>query len=157
MVLQYGNVTRSAFWASGAIPTADNTNQPATLLPLGPVQPATGPQNGIDRPGNDLPGSPFNLPSAGACVTLLPVFLWLSLQLIALCAGGSFLTVAPPLLRISAADPNLCWAACNKTAACKAWAYGIPNCGGDPSQARSKYGQDSLKLFFDGWRNQQPS
>jgi hypothetical protein len=67
-----------------------------SLLPYTtPGTPATGPQVGIDRPGDDLPGSPFNLPSA---------------------------------------DPNLCWAACNTTAGCAAWAYGVPNCGGDPAQ-----------------------
>ena len=62
-----------------------------------PATPPTGPQAGIDRGGSDLPGSPFNLPSA---------------------------------------DPNLCWAACNKTADCTAWAYGVPSCGGDPAQVR---------------------
>lgn len=49
-----------------------------------PPQPPTGPQPGIDRPGDDLPGYPINI----------------------------------------AADPNACWALCNKTAACQAWAYG---------------------------------
>jgi hypothetical protein len=34
------------------------------------------------------------------------------------------------------ADPDTCWAMCNTTADCKAWAYGIPDCGGDPSQAQ---------------------
>lgn len=67
-----------------------------SLLPyVTPAQPATGPQVGLDRPGNDLPGSPFTLPQA---------------------------------------DYNLCWAACNQTAACKAWAYGVPNCNDDPAQ-----------------------
>lgn len=69
-----------------------------SLLPYTtPAVPMTGPQAGVDRPGDDLPGSPFNLPSA---------------------------------------DPNLCWAACNTTAGCAAWAYGVPNCGGDPAQAQ---------------------
>ena len=27
-------------------------------------------------------------------------------------------------------DYNLCWALCNKTAGCAAWAYGVPSCGG---------------------------
>ena len=31
---------------------------------------------------------------------------------------------------IASADPNLCWAACNSTAGCKAWAYAIPACDG---------------------------
>lgn len=97
MVLEYGNTTRSAFWSTGAIPSSDNTQQPASLLPISGMTPATGPQKGIDRPGSDLPGSPFNLPSA---------------------------------------DPNLCWAACNSTAACKSWAYGVPSCGNDPAQAQ---------------------
>jgi hypothetical protein len=61
------------------------------------VVPATGPQPGVDRGGNDMSGSPFSLASA---------------------------------------DPNLCWAACNKTADCRAWAYGVPNCGGDPADAQ---------------------
>ena len=56
MVLEYANVTRSSFWASGAIPSSDNTMQPASLLPQGPPLPPTGPQTGVDRPGNDLPG-----------------------------------------------------------------------------------------------------
>ncbi len=69
-----------------------------SLLPYTtPSEPSTGPQVGIDRPGDDLPGSPFNLPSA---------------------------------------NPSLCWAACNTTQGCKAWAYGVPSCGGDPAQAQ---------------------
>jgi len=31
-------------------------------------------------------------------------------------------------------DYNLCWAACNKTAGCLGWSYGVPSCGGDPAQ-----------------------
>jgi hypothetical protein len=54
-----------------------------------PGKPPTGPQAGVDRPGGDLPGSPFTLPSA---------------------------------------DPNKCWAACNGTTACAAWAYAVPGC-----------------------------
>lgn len=34
------------------------------------------------------------------------------------------------------ADPNLCWDMCNQTAECQAWAYGMPDCGGDPAQAQ---------------------
>jgi len=30
---------------------------------------------------------------------------------------------------LNASDPNLCWALCNATAACTAWAYGIPGSG----------------------------
>ncbi len=48
-------------------------------------------QKGVDRPGSDLPGSPFTL---------------------------------------VAADPALCWAACNTTADCLSWAYAIPACDG---------------------------
>ena len=83
----YSNATRGTFLASGALPP----DAPASPTPLSPggVQPATGPQVGIDRPGMDMPGSPFTLPSA---------------------------------------DYNLCWAKCNTTAGCKAWAYAIPNC-----------------------------
>lgn len=61
--------------------------------PIKPIPP-TGPQPGVDRPGNDLPGSPFTL---------------------------------------AAADPNLCWGFCNASSACQAWAYDVPNCGGDPA------------------------
>ena len=50
---------------------------------------ATGPQVGIDRPGDDLKGYPVELPSA---------------------------------------DYNLCWAMCNNTADCMAWAYAVPGC-----------------------------
>ena len=32
---------------------------------------------------------------------------------------------------LASADYNLCWALCNQTAACVAWSYGVPNCGGD--------------------------
>eukprot|EP01084_Bolivina_argentea_P038621 71422_1 len=52
---------------------------------------ATGPQTGIDRPGDDMSGYPIKLNSS---------------------------------------DPNICWALCNNTKGCEAWAYGIPNCGG---------------------------
>lgn len=54
-----------------------------------PLVPPTGPQPGVDRPGGDLPGSPFTLPRA---------------------------------------DPNACWAACNGTEGCAAWAYAVPAC-----------------------------
>ena len=33
-------------------------------------------------------------------------------------------------------DYNLCWALCNKTAGCAAWAYGVPSCGGSGAQAQ---------------------
>jgi hypothetical protein len=89
MVLEYSDVTRSSFATSGTIPSQDNKNQPATLFPMGPPLPATGPQPGKDRGGMDMNGSPFDLPSA---------------------------------------DPNLCWAACNTTSGCDAWAYAVPNC-----------------------------
>ena len=87
--IQYTDVLRSGFLSAGALP-ADLPSSPVPLTPGGPA-PATGPQVGIDRGGDDMAGSPFTLPSA---------------------------------------DPNLCWAACNKTAACKAWAYAIPACDG---------------------------
>jgi len=59
---------------------------------MSPPTPDTGPQQGIDRPGADLPGYP---------------------------------------IRLSSANPNLCWDLCNKTAACLAWAYEVPtsDCG----------------------------
>jgi len=97
LALEYANTTRAAFFASGALPAADNAGSPSTLLPSGGSVPATGPQPGVDRGGGDMPGSPFNLPSA---------------------------------------DPNLCWAACNTTSGCVAWAYGVPNCGGDGATAQ---------------------
>jgi len=31
-------------------------------------------------------------------------------------------------IQLPSADPNLCWALCNKTAACQAWAYAVPKC-----------------------------
>ena len=85
--IAYSNATRGTFLASGALPP----DAPASPTPLSPggAQPATGPQVGVDRPGLDMPGSPFTLPSP---------------------------------------DYNLCWAQCNKTAGCKAWAYAIPKC-----------------------------
>lgn len=64
MALEYSNTTRSMFFASGTIPSADNPNSPSPLVPAGPPLPATGPQVGIDRGGGDMPGSPFTLPSA---------------------------------------------------------------------------------------------
>lgn len=63
---------------------------------MSPATPPTGPQAGIDRPGNDLPGYPKPLASA---------------------------------------NPDLCWAACNATSACRAWAYGLPNCDTGSKQA----------------------
>ena len=64
-MLQSANVTRLSFVNTGAIPTTDNTNQPASLYPMSGPLPATGPQNGIDRGGNDLPNMPITLPEAG--------------------------------------------------------------------------------------------
>jgi hypothetical protein len=89
LALEYSNTTRALFAASGALPAADNANQPAPLLPSSGMSPPTGPQAGKDRGGGDMPGSPFTLASA---------------------------------------DPNLCWAACNTTAGCVAWAYAVPGC-----------------------------
>jgi hypothetical protein len=97
LALEYANTTRALFASTGALPASDNGGSPAPLFPQSGVVPATGPQPGVDRGGNDMSGSPFSLASA---------------------------------------DPNLCWAACNKTAACKAWAYGVPNCGGGPADAQ---------------------
>ena len=89
-ILEYANTTRSAFVASGKLPTSgDNTAQPAPLLPPNGYVPPTGPQAGIDRSGNDLPGYPITL---------------------------------------NASNPSLCWALCNATTACKAWAYAVPGC-----------------------------
>ena len=31
-------------------------------------------------------------------------------------------------VQLPSADPNLCWAKCNQTAACHAWAYAVPGC-----------------------------
>ena len=31
-------------------------------------------------------------------------------------------------VQLPVADPNLCWAMCNMTEACVAWAYAVPNC-----------------------------
>lgn len=92
--MNYANTTRAAFFASGS-PAADLPPSAGPLPVIGGqvYTPATGPQTGIDRPGGDMPGSPFTLPSA---------------------------------------DPDLCWAACNKTAGCVNWAYAIPNCDGYP-------------------------
>jgi hypothetical protein len=85
--IAYSNATRSGFLGSGVLP-ADEPGSTAPLSPGG-KQPATGPQVGVDRGGDDMTGSPFDLPRA---------------------------------------DPDLCWAACNATAKCKAWAYAVPNC-----------------------------
>jgi len=40
--------------------------------------------------------------------------------------SGSDLPGSPFVL--ARADPNLCWARCNETAACLAWAYAVPGC-----------------------------
>ena len=64
LALEYSNTTRALFASTGALPTSDNTNQPAPLLPSSGLLPPTGPQAGKDRGGNDMPGSPFTLASA---------------------------------------------------------------------------------------------
>jgi hypothetical protein len=87
--IAYTNASRGAWLASGVLPP-DEGASPAPLSPGG-LQPATGPQVGVDRGGEDMAGSPFTLASA---------------------------------------DYNLCWARCNTTAGCKAWAYAIPQCDG---------------------------
>jgi hypothetical protein len=72
MVLQGADATRTAFLSTGAIPTADNTTQPAPLIPNYEPAPASGPQPGVDRPGLDLPGYPVSIASGGysACEAL---------------------------------------------------------------------------------------
>jgi len=90
MVLELNNATRTSFIQSGTVPASDNPYSPLPLVVNGAVGPGTGPQVGIDRPGNDLPNMPFTLPKA---------------------------------------DYNLCWASCNTTAGCEAWAYGIVGAG----------------------------
>ena len=60
--LELSYTTRNAFAASGTLPSSDNPTNPQPQS--GSKGPATGPQPGIDRGGNDMPGSPFNLPSA---------------------------------------------------------------------------------------------
>jgi len=35
--------------------------------------------------------------------------------------------MSPPF-KLDKADPNLCWADCNKTAGCESWAYAVPGC-----------------------------
>ena len=87
-VLEYGNVTRPAFAATGSLPSTDNGGSPAPLVTYSSIGPGSGPQVGVDRSGDDLPGYPVTLAQA---------------------------------------DYNLCWALCNQTAACQAWAYG--ECG----------------------------
>jgi hypothetical protein len=47
-------------------------------------------------------------------------------------------------------DYNLCWALCNTTAGCAAWSYGVPNCGGDGSQAVCW-----LKAAVESWSSNQ--
>jgi len=84
--LALSNATRSMFVASGGLPP----DSPVSPVPFaGGAGAATGVQKGKDRSGSDMPGSPFDVPSA---------------------------------------DPNLCWAACNTTAGCKAWAFADPAC-----------------------------
>jgi hypothetical protein len=82
--------TRPAFFTTGKLPAGGDDPVNPQQLSNG-TAPATGPQQGVDRGGDDMPGSPFVIASA---------------------------------------DPNLCWAACNSTAGCKAWAYAIPACDG---------------------------
>ena len=64
LVLDYANTTRPMFAATGALPAADNGGSPAPLQPSTGLSPPTGPQAGVDRSGNDMPGSPTKLPSA---------------------------------------------------------------------------------------------
>lgn len=80
-------VSRSAFVA-GLPPPPDSLINPQPAYSNSSSLP-TGPQVGMDRPGSDMPGSPFTL---------------------------------------TAADPNLCWAKCNSTSGCLAWAYAISKC-----------------------------
>ena len=46
---------------------------------------------------------------------------------------------------LPSADPSLCWAQCNKTVGCKAWAYAVPNCDGMPANCwlKSDFGTPS--------------
>jgi len=60
-VLDLTDVVRSAFASTGKIPSADNPKNPIPFS--GNPGKATGPQPGKDRSGNDMPGSPFTLPS----------------------------------------------------------------------------------------------
>lgn len=60
--LQMSNVSRSAWVATGALPPGAG---PVSPIPFsGGKGPATGVQKGVDRPGYDLPGSPFSLARA---------------------------------------------------------------------------------------------
>lgn len=60
-VMDLTPVTRAAFVSGGVIPTTDNPINPQPVS--GNPGKATGPQPGKDRSGNDMPGSPFQLPA----------------------------------------------------------------------------------------------
>jgi len=51
---------------------------------------------------------------------------------------------------LNASDYNLCWAACNNTAGCMGWSYGVPSCGGDGATP-----QCWLKSSPGGWSQNQ--
>lgn len=87
-VLRGSPEVRAAYVATGVLPSEDDPMNPQPLSSGGDAPP-TGPQRGVDRSGNDMAGSPFQLASA---------------------------------------DPDLCWAACNTTKGCKAWAFAVPGC-----------------------------
>ena len=115
------------FVASGTLPSADNPNFPATLLPQGPPLPATGPQ----ASGR---GGPLT-PAAAASSTLPSP----SPSQVGIDRGGDDMNGSP--FTLASADYNLCWAACNKTAGCDAWAYAVPGCDSYPQVRLSQQQQ----------------
>ena len=57
--------------------------------------------------------------------------------------SGSDLPNMP--FKLDSADPNLCWASCNKTEGCLAWAYVHPNAWGGNGEGGGR-GLQSYKV-----------
>ena len=99
-VLEYSNVTRAGFFSGAPFPAHDNTAHPAPLLPISGYSPPTGPQVNVDRPGNDLPGSPFSVPGGAS-----PDACYAKCNTTAGCQSWAF--AAPGCMGTGA--PNQCW------------------------------------------------
>ena len=55
------------------------------------------------------------------------------------------------------ADPNLCWAKCNATASCLAWAYAPPSCDAGSAHKGASSGGDPLCWLKNEYGSPAPS